>query len=210
MTDDGTWIYGDIHIAGEAFRNDGTLQVRSGRGVVVVERPRRTGGGVQAHRRPECRVCHDGYEYVAPDTLPLLEHRAQRVRAAYERLAGIPIGEGAMVVCKREGTRLVASLALPEAAGPTRLLGVEWRSDDGWRVVVRHEGKALGPARDAVGGSLLGQLADGGDAFTAYTLLSSDTWTPRRVAEEIERATRYYADTDSNKEPRELDDRRAR
>ncbi|MFE5565941.1 hypothetical protein ACFQ68_13225 [Amycolatopsis japonica] len=175
LGDDGETVYGNIYVAGETFRDDGTLHLRTSRGVVgswltTLRAP--VGSKHAAENASQCRVCHDDHKYETPTTRVMLEHRGHQIRAAYERLARIAPGDGAHVLAEQDGDALVLTLRLIDPA--TRFLGMHWRSDS-------HDWKPIEHTADTPG-----------EEQTAGTLLGQEEWTPRVLAEEMTRYVGYY------------------
>jgi hypothetical protein len=182
MADDGEWLYSDVHIAGEVFRNDGTLQVVRGRDAVAAWL-KELGGAPVGSRHSDsdagsCRVCHDDYhyDYVAPETLALLEHRAHQIAAAYERLVGVEIGSAIEVRAERNDEGLLVMLALTDTARTGRLLGLEWRSERAeWYAIAAADATQTTPSEER------------------STLLGCNNFTPRSVAADLDSARRHYS-----------------
>jgi hypothetical protein len=138
-----------------------------------------------------CLVCHDHEQGKPPTTLSQLEHQAHRVAAAFERRAGMGMGESVMVRCAGYGGVLVATLAFNDGVAPSRLLGFEWSADRGWAAIVRRvEDQGLALEVPLRGGELFEPAVV---AAVATKLSSFEAWRPARVAEEIERAIDFYA-----------------
>jgi hypothetical protein len=165
LADDGHVLYGDIRIGGETFHNDGLLQIRTGAAADHWLRDKPAPVGSVHRDGQQCAVCHLDHNYAEPTTVGELTHRAHQVRAAFERAAGVGMGEGMAVTCYHELAQLGAGLMLRgDLADATRFVGLEWRSDRGWLA--------------------LSQPERAGPLVERHTLLGATTWMPLRVAVE--------------------------
>lgn len=172
FADDGTRLTSDVRVAGEAFVQDGTLQVVRGVEPVAAwltcfgDAPV---GSKHASDELGCRVCHDTHRYPAPAAMAVLEHRALQVGAAYERRIGAQPGTAITITTELDDDALVATFTLPGPTQRGRLQALQWRSDRGWLVIVA------------------------GHVPKDRTLLAKETWQPAEIAAEIQTIADAFA-----------------